>query len=566
MKIVRTGVVLAAAALAIMASTAGNVDAKEKKGMKSIKSQAAPLQACVGSLDARYPRDAKPACGDDTAWTATAWRGERVHGQFVVWTEPGLKRLRASVTPLEGAGAAIPAECVRPAFVRYVKGDKGLWADVLDSPEPLEVPEKSAQPVWLSIDVPAEAAPGAYKGRLTLDADDTDAVSFDLTLEVLPALLPPPADWRFHLDLWQNPYSVARYHGVRPWSPEHWTLLGQVLRMAADAGQKCLTTTILHWPWNAQTHDAFRSMVKWTRHQDGHWDFDFSLFDQYVEFGATCGLAGQINCYTMVPWGNRVHYYEAETGDFNVIQAKAGTETYREVWKPFLEAFVAHVKEKGWFDRTVIAMDERALDEMMAVVALVNEVAPGLKTALAGNDHAELYEPIYDYCPFITHHLDAGVMAARKDRGQRTTYYVCCGPLRPNTFTFSPPAESAWLGWYAAAHNYDGFLRWAFNSWNADPLDDTTFGNWPAGDCYVIYPGPRSSIRFERLREGIQDYEKVRIVRETLQSRGDSDALRQLDEALARFQYPECGDDAELAGHVNAAKACLAELSREVTP
>jgi hypothetical protein len=29
-----------------------------------------------------------------------------------------------------------------------------------------------------------------------------------------------------------------------------------------------------------------------------------------------------------------------------------------------------------------------------------------------------------------------------------------------------------------------------------------------------VYPGARSSIRFERLRDGIQDYEKIRILRE----------------------------------------------------
>jgi hypothetical protein len=70
------------------------------------------------------------------------------------------------------------------------------------------------------------------------------------------------------------------------------------------------------------------------------------------------------------------------------------------------------------------------------------------------------------------------------------------------------------MGWHADALGYSGFLRWAYNSWVEDPLYDTTHVNWTPGDCFLVYPGGRSSIRFERLREGIQDFEKIRIVSE----------------------------------------------------
>ena len=59
---------------------------------------------------------------------------------------------------------------------------------------------------------------------------------------------------------------------------------------------------------------------------------------------------------------------------------------------------------------------------------------------------------------------------------------------------------------------FTGYLRWAFNSWTEDPLKDSRFTSWPGGDTYQIYTGPRSSIRLEKLREGIQDYEKIQII------------------------------------------------------
>ena len=78
---------------------------------------------------------------------------------------------------------------------------------------------------------------------------------------------------------------------------------------------------------------------------------------------------------------------------------------------------------------------------------------------------------------------------------------------------FSTPAEGAFISWYAASYGYDGFLRWAYDAWPTDPTRDARHVVWPAGDCFLIYPGGTSSIRFERLREGIVDFEKIAILR-----------------------------------------------------
>jgi len=69
------------------------------------------------------------------------------------------------------------------------------------------------------------------------------------------------------------------------------------------------------------------------------------------------------------------------------------------------------------------------------------------------------------------------------------------------------------LGWYGIACDYDGMLRWAYNSWPADPQHDSRFGNWTSGDTYLVYPYARSSIRFERLVDGIEVAEKIRTLR-----------------------------------------------------
>ena len=57
-------------------------------------------------------------------------------------------------------------------------------------------------------------------------------------------------------------------------------------------------------------------------------------------------------------------------------------------------------------------------------------------------------------------------------------------------------------------------LRWDYNSWPADPCQDSRYGNWTSGDTYLVYPYNRSSIRLERLIDGIEIFEKIHQLRE----------------------------------------------------
>ena len=110
-------------------------------------------------------------------------------------------------------------------------------------------------------------------------------------------------------------------------------------------------------------------------------------------------------------------------------------------------------------------------------------------------------------------HLSDEVIAERNKKGMKTTYYVCTYPRKPNTFTNSPPMEAVWLGHYVAKRRLSGFLRWAYNSWVAAPELDSNHVTWQPGDCFLVYPlengEVRSAVRFEMLREGIEDLKKL---------------------------------------------------------
>jgi hypothetical protein len=436
---------------------------------------------------------------------------------------------------------------------------------MLDTLSCFNLEAQTTRPVWLSFDIPADAEPGIYAGNLMIYARNQKTQTLNIALEVLPQTLPQPDDWTFHLDLWQHPSAVARVNNVKLWSEEHWALLEADMALLAAAGQKVITANINKDPWHHQCYDAYEDMIVWTKQKDGTWSYDYTVFDRWVSLMMRLGVRKEINCYSMIPWNNELHYYDAKKEAIIDIQAVPGTRNFEEIWTPFLKNFSQHLKEKGWLEITNIAMDERPPKDMQALLEFLTKTTPEIGVALADSHKSyQQFPMLKDICISYGAVFDDNDLAFRKKNGLISTVYVCCEHKFPNVFTFSAPAEGAYIGWYIAAAGLDGFLRWAYNSWTATPLTDSRFRTWPAGDTYIFYPGARSSIRFERLREGIQDFEKISILRKQLlfSSKGDApEKLNLFNAELSKFNTVNPPDMA-VDDLLNHAKTLLEELSR----
>lgn len=513
-------------------------------------------QVSWGSTDIRYKKEEPaPIARLKKDINLTAWKGERVSAQLVVWTPEALDNLSFIVSDLTSGKETISKDNVRTGFVRYVmtdelnkdgKGgcgyrkssdyDSTLVADPIDHiASTLTVPANATQGGWISVRVPQQVKAGKYTGTVTVKDGDKVLSELKLAVNVKNRTLPASTEWAFHLDLWQNPYAEARYYNVEPFSKEHFDRMRPDMQNYVDAGGKVITASIMHKPWNGQTYDPFESMVTWLKKADGTWYFDYTVFDKWVEYMMSLGVKKQINCYSMVPWRLSFQYFDQASNSFKYLDAKPGEAAYDEFWGNMLTSFAKHLKEKGWFDITHISMDERPMKDMLATLKVIRKADKDFKVSLAGTYHDELVKELHDYCIAIGEKFPAEVIKSRKEAGQVTTYYTCCTEPRPNTFTFSAPAEAEWLGWFAAKENLDGYLRWALNSWVKNPLQDSRFTEWAAGDTYMIYPEGRSSIRFERLIEGIQSYEKIRILKEEFEKKGNKSAIKKIDKILKAF-------------------------------
>jgi len=547
------------------------------------------LHASFGSADALYMRSEVPGIEQHT-WEDSGWRGERLNAQVLVWSADTLDQIRISVSDLTSPGGSVISRgnC-KVRIVRYVLSNMPygavdfscdvsnasayLMPDRLEAFERFDLPGRSVRPVWISLDIPSSSVPGMYMGKIEIKSGD-EKVILDMNIHVQKMKLPVPHEWKFRLDLWQNPWIIAWYYHVEPWSDEHILLLKKHLRLYADAGGKYITTYAVHSPWSDNSYMIEGTMVDWVRTSDGSWKFCYDIFDRYVETAMGCGIDKAITIYTPVPWGHRFRYMDEKTGNYVYEEWSPESDQFRSIWMIFLDDLKSHLIEKGWFEKSYLGINENPLEYTLAAARVIKGHSTDWKITYAGNWHPELSQILDDYSLVKFSEPTNQDILERTTRGQTTTYYICCTPANPNNFVFSPPVEGRYLGWYAAARRYDGLLRWAYDAWPADPVRDARHIQWPAGDCFLVYPGGNSSIRFEKLREGIVDYEKISILRNLAEGSDDKKIKALMQEFESHLQtligkpvYDKTDyDPVKLTEALHWGKIQLDRLSEELVP
>jgi hypothetical protein len=548
-------------------------------------SQKKGLHVSFASTDELYFRSEAPELAKESlTWQETGWKGERLNAQILVWSPDTLNQIRFILKDLKNAqGKSITKNNFQVNMVRYVVGNypygakdvtcgaspyKNLYLmpDRFESFDRFDLPGRTVRPVWLSVDIPAGTDAGVYNGTIEVKSENY-TTSLNLKLTVQNQLLPKPSEWKHRLDIWQNPWVVAWENNLKPWSEEHKQLLKKHLKLYADAGGKYITTYGVHSPWADNSYMIEGAMIEWIKRKEGGWKFDYSIFDEYVQLAMSVGVDKAITIYTPVPWGFRFRYMDESTGNYVYVSWAPDSKEFKSFWNIFLTDLKKHLEQKGWFEKTYLGINENAMEQTLAAIRVIKEHSKKWKITYAGDWHKELDTLLDDYCFLYGKESDVDIVKQRSARGQTTTYYVCCNPPVPNNFVFSPPVEGRWISWYTAAHGYDGFLRWAYDAWPADPMRDARHELWPAGDCFLVYPGGNSCIRFEKLREGISDFEKIRILREKAAKSSDKsvkDLIQQLDQHLKTLLVEKDFNTQKIISDVAKGKKIVEQLTEKL--
>lgn len=530
------------------------------------------------SKDSVYRFTAPVAQKAVTDTTVRAWSGERIGMEALVVAPVASGDVKVELGPLHKGKMIVPAPGSYAAWMRSVIAthhqacgypDPNLPTftvpDMIDTAGvALEIPAHSVRPVWCSVEIPRGLQPGVYTADLMLkDAGNGKVLqSVTLNVDVCDRTLPAPQDYAFYLDLWQQPYAISRYYNVEPWSEEHLRLYEPYADMLARAGQKAVSVILFYEPWGEQSNDKFLPMVETVRNADGSYTYDYTVLDRYVEYMEKHGIKGDIECFTMIPWEMQFRYKDAATGEYKMLKTTTDSPEYEELWTPFLQALASHFKEKGWYDRLLIVMDERPLDDMLRAYNVAQKAVPGIRMSLAGNYHKELIGDLDLYTIIKGEFFPASDLADRRAKGHKSLMYTCCATPAPSQFINNDPADGAYIPAYATATGFDGYLHWSFTNWTDHPMTDSRFHMFAPGDTYFVYPDGRSSVRYERMLEGIQLSEKMRILRDEMMANNDLAGIAALEAAMLPIRTGAMRDYYTTATVINDLQRDIDALSR----
>jgi hypothetical protein len=220
----------------------------------------------------------------------------------------------------------------------------------------------------------------------------------------------------------------------------------------------------------------------------------------------------------------------------------------------------AHLRERGWLNRAFVYwFDEPSPDQYPFVMngfAKLKRHAPGITRMLTEQVEPGLVGGPNLWCP-ISNEYQHEAAEQRRAQGEKFWWYVCTGPKAPyaGLFIDHPAPEMRIWVWQTWQRGINGLLVWQINYWTSsaaypekdrpqNPYDDpmswtsgysTPAGKrlpWGNGDGRFIYPplmaatgkpsapeleGPVDSIRWEHLRDGIEDYEYLAMLRARLE-------------------------------------------------
>ena len=489
----------------------------------------------------------------DEVDTILAVRGEVASLQIIVKAMEevsGMKAYVNEITADDDVSALTGAEAGWVGYVRVGRSYNPPSRDIIRAtsdyfPDPIltdtafSIQAGEVQPLWVSIPVDKSAKPGLYKGSVVISGKSGSGKkewTKDFYLRVYPVTLGKSplyvTNWSAHFNTTALSY-MNNNQEIELYSDFYWELVEMHAEMMASHRQN--------------VHRIFPVWHTQYTFNEGRYTFDFSRFDKEAELFDRYGVLERIErghlAWRSGNWDSPFHVEvplpddeesRALQAGINPLKVENGMrfvklpiedERTQNFLDQFLPALKEHLAGKGWLDRYMqhIADEPTAKnsDSYRAISGYVKKHLPDVKILDAVLTSKELAGTIDVWVPVLdVLHRDHAFYQDLQKQGKELWYYTCVVPRGnyANRFIELPLIQTRLLHWINYKYDVTGYLHWGLNYWEKDQLTidgSRDRGRLPAGDNCIIYPGYRklySSIRFEAMRDGIDDYQLLKMV------------------------------------------------------
>ncbi len=446
-------------------------------------------------------------------------RNEYICAQCVVKANQDIEHVTVSLSPLMHVNgkSSLPADAVTWNFVGSIRieentpnrGETGLvrraparFPDYLAEDREVPLGKGQCKAVYLTVRIPRDAEEGIYKGTVTIKTEGGDE-SLPLQLTVYPFTLPD--ERHVMVTEWYSTGKFKQFHGIDASDSERfYQMLSLYAENMAEHRQNVFRVSL--------------DLIAGVLDDKGKLTFDFTRFDKWAEVFWKTGRmdlleTGFVAQFREGGWSSK----EIVLRDFRVRELSSGrsvTMPGKEFLAQLLPALEAHLKEKGWLQKTVFHIaDEPSNHNIMSwreASEYVRRYAPALRR-MDAIETTHCFDRLEVWVPKLDHLATwYDIYQKAQSQGNELWFYtvgIFQGGSYPNKTVDVPLIESRLLHWLNYRYGLKGYLHWGFNQWTDDPFEAP---GQHRGDGWHVYPkkdGLLCSLRWEQMRNGLQDYE-----------------------------------------------------------
>jgi len=382
----------------------------------------------------------------------------------------------------------------------------GFYPDPLPDHMPFTAEVGTNSPVWVTVYVSRKTPAGEYKGTIDVIAEGMGKVSVPVSLRV----------WNFALP------SVSR---LRTAYGDDGTGSARKYEGATTIEQKRKITDLYNlnfFKHRVSPYTPYANYDIGVSTDGGAVKLDFTTFDIAVN-----KFFPLFNSYKLP------HFGMGENVDF-------GKDTDAERMQiDYMRQIAEHMVDKGQlangFDYIT---DEPQPDAYSGIIEAAKQIRMAdqrIKILLTQKVEDQLIGSVDIWVPKVSDY-DEQLAKSRQAKGEQVWWYLCCVPHHPypNYFIDYPAIDLRMYHWMTWRYGLDGILYWETCYWQDNPWETPMSqtpdrsGKWGNGDGHLLYPptktisetfvakGPVDSIRWETIRDGIEDWDYFRILQDKI--------------------------------------------------